>query len=191
MKKISSSAHKEGKMESRVTHRLLILMELYILISIGDTMLREGFAAQESQIVFTSERDGNSEIYVMDANGKSIKRLTHHPLSDTQAVWSPDGTRIAFVSNRNGGNIQIFIMDSNGRNPTRLTDGVWDRYPTWSPDGSKIAFAAFPEEFNPEIFVMDADGGNQTRLTNQIGLDDAPSWSPDGQRIAFVSRRGR
>ena len=160
-------------MESRVTHRLQILVGLCILVCIGDTMLKDGLAAQESQIVFTSERDGNSEIYMIDANGKSIKRLTHHPMADGQAVWSPDGTRIAFASNRNEGNVQIFIMDSNGRNPTRLTNGVWDRYPAWSPDGRKIAFSGYPEELNPEIFVIDADAKNLTRLTNHFGLDDA------------------
>ena len=120
-----------------MTHRLKILVGLCILVCIGDTMLKEGLVAQEAQIVFTSERDGNTEIYVMDANGKSIKRLTHHPMSDTQAVWSPDGTRIAFVSNRNEGKIQIFIMDSNGRNQTRLTDGDWDRYPRGRPTAAR------------------------------------------------------
>ena len=106
--------------------RSLLFAALCLCLTRVEMVLSQGPVAQESQIVFTSERDGNYEIYVMDANGKSIKRLTHHPTADGQAVWSPDGTRIAFASDRNEGNIQIFIMDSNGGNPTRLTDGVWD-----------------------------------------------------------------
>ena len=114
-------------MDIRSAHKFLILIGLCTFIFIGDMSLKNGLALNLSRIVFSSKRDGNYEIYVMNANGESQIRLTHHPLDDWQPVWSPDGTRIAFISNRNGGNIQIYTMDSNGTNPTRLTDGVWDR----------------------------------------------------------------
>ena len=101
-------------------------------------------------------------------------------------VWSPDGTRIAFVSNRNGGFIQIHVMDADGKNPIRLTDAVWDDYPTWSPDGTKIAFSSSPDgKMIPHIAVMDADGENLVMLE---GHGTEPSWSPDGGEIAFISR---
>ena len=176
-------------MDFRPTHKFLILIGLCTFIFIGDMSLKNGLASNLSQIVFSSKRDGNYEIYVMDANGESQIRLTHHSSKDLHPVWSPDGTRIAFVSNRNGGNIQIYIMNSDGKNPIRLTDGVWDRDPAWSPDGRKIAFAGYPEKLNFEIYVIDADGKNQTRLTNNFGGDKHPSWSPDGQKIAFRSQK--
>ena len=178
-------------MDIRSAHKFLILIGLCTFIFIGDMSLKNGLALNLSRIVFSSKRDGNYEIYVMNANGESQIRLTHHPLDDWQPVWSPDGTRIAFISNRNGGNIQIYTMDSNGTNPTRLTDGVWDREPAWSPDGRKIAFAGYPEEFNFEIYVMDADGTNQIKLTDGPLEKRDPDWSPDGGKIAFTVRDRR
>ena len=162
-------------MDFRPAHKFLILIGLCTFIFIGDMLLKNGLALNLARIVCSSTRDGNWEIYVMDANGESQIRLTHHPLKDLYPVWSPDGTRIAFVSTRNGGNYRIYIMDSDGRDPTRLTDGVWDKEPAWSPDGRKIAFAGYPEEFNFEIYVIDADGKNQTRLTDNSGGDTHPS----------------
>ena len=111
-------------MRFNLTPRCLLFAGLCVCLTSGELWLRNGLAEQKSQIVFSSKRDGNWEIYMMDAKGESQIRLTHHPLNDLQPVWSPDGTRIAFVSNRNGGNIQIYLMDSDGKNPTRLTDGV-------------------------------------------------------------------
>ena len=74
------------------------------------------------RIVFTSLRDGNPEIYVMDSDGGNQERLTNHPASDAAPDWSPDGTRIAFASWRDG-NGDIYVMDADGKNVIRLTDG--------------------------------------------------------------------
>ena len=73
------------------------------------------------RIAFTSDRDGNSEIYAMDANGSNQVRLTDNPAYDNEPAWSPDGTRIAFTSNRDG-HSEIYLMDANGDNPVRLTE---------------------------------------------------------------------
>ena len=104
-------------MSLKPNYRLLFFAGLFIVLSSGELWLRQGFAAQNSQIVFTSSRDGNPEIYVMDADGKNQRRLTHHPADDGLPSWSPDGQKIAFSSYRNGGNIQIFVMDSDGTKP--------------------------------------------------------------------------
>lgn len=131
------------------------------------------------QIAFTSDRDGNWEVYVMTADGSAQTRLTNNVISDYAPVtWSPDGSRIA-VSD--GG---VYVMNADGSAPTRLADQAVS--PAWSPDGQKIAFAS-GRDGNIEIYVMNADGSTPTRLTNNTLFDDVPAWSPDGQRIAFAS----
>ena len=94
----------------------------------------------KAQIAFTSTRDGNPEIYVMDADGSNQIRLTNHPVEDAAPSWSPNGRRIVFVSNRNGGNYQIYVMDDDGKNVRRITEGTHDSTPAWSPDGRTIAY---------------------------------------------------
>ena len=103
-------------------------------------------------------------------------------------AWSPDGTKIAFTSSRDG-NFEIYVMGTDGSNPTRLTDNnADDGSPAWSPDGTKIAFDTDRNDGSNEIYVMAADGSSPTRLTNG-GYNFGPAWSPDGTKIAFVSYR--
>ena len=136
------------------------------------------------RITFTSDRDGNDEIYVMAADGSNPTRLTQNDGFDGMPAWSPDGQRIAFTSDRDG-NFEIYVMAADGSNPTRLTQNGDDDFGTaWSPDGQRIAFGS-----NGEIYVMAADGSNPTRLTQNDGYNFSPAWSPDGQRIAFASDR--
>lgn len=89
------------------------------------------------QILFASPRDGAfTDIYVMNANGSGVVRLTHSPggILNEEFDWSPDGTKIAFRTNRDSGNPEIYIMDAYGSNPTRIAPNVWDEYgPAWHP----------------------------------------------------------
>ncbi len=154
--------------------------------------------ATDGKIVFQSSRDGNSEIYVMNADGTGVTRLTNNPASDSQPALSPDGARIAFVSNRDGVS-EIYVMNADGTGLTRLThtpiSGVESVFspsnsqPVFSPDGTQIAFTkrfGSGEAANNEIFVMNAfTGAGATNLTNNPAGDDQPAYSPDG-RIAFV-----
>ena len=134
-------------MRIKSINKLLFFMGLCTSLVSGELLVGTGFTLHHKpQIAFTSGRDGNAEIYVMDADGKNQRRLTHHPADDSLPSWSPDGQKIAFSSYRNGGNIQIFVMGSDGQNPIRLTDGVNDRNPAWSPDGQRIAFDGFGDE---------------------------------------------
>ena len=143
----------------------------------------------KAQIAFSSTRDGNLEIYVMDADGNNQIRLTNHPEEDSSPSWSPDGARIAFVSNRNGGNRQIYVMDSNGKNVKLLTNGSLGTNPAWSPDGQTIAYN-WDVEGHSGIILIAPDGSNRRILVGDIPvLDSEPAWSPDSQRIAFVSWR--
>jgi len=135
-------------------------------------------------VAFASGRDGDSEIYVANANGSFPVNLTNDPGADTDPVWSPDGTKLAFASSRDGDN-EIFVMNADGSGLTKLTNNAFDdREPDWSPNGDLIAFRS-NRSGNDEIWRMTAAGGSPANLTNNAAADQAPDWSPDGSEIAF------
>ncbi len=141
------------------------------------------------RIAFQSSRDGNYEIYTMNADGSGVVRLTDEPATDAQPAWSPDGTKIAFVSGRDGSR-HIYEMNPDGSGVAALPAGL-DDTPAWSRDGTRLAggsgyasrcgpFGQPCRRYN-RLFVANADGSGLTVITNGI----TPAWSPDG-RIAFV-----
>ena len=141
-------------------------------------------------LLFTSDRDGNVEIYTMHADGGDPIRLTRNGAVDFAPQWSPDGNRILFISNRSPGvngspTYEIFVMNSDGSGVKRITtNDVLESSPTWSPDGTRIAYATTGTR--SKIFVMNADGSNVVQITNNEWADSLPRWSPDGQRLAFL-----
>jgi len=150
-----------------------------------------------TKIAFTSNReavlqglsfDANWDVYTMDAGGSGVTNLTNSPSYDFGSTWSPDGSKIAFATDRDG-NFEIYVMDQFGGNLINLTNNSANEgHPAWSPDGSKIAFFS-NRNGNDEIYVMNADGSGQTRLTNNSAIDYLPNWSPDSTKIAFTSYR--
>ena len=127
----------------------------------------------------------------MRADGTHVRRLTKNAgASDRSPAWSPDGTRIAFVSNRNAtggpGQMGIWVMDTNGRHAVNLTPatGVVD-HPAWSPDGTRILFEHTVDLGPYRVWVMNADGSDQHQVGTLTGW--MPTWSPDGRQIAFIS----
>ena len=170
---------------SAFLRRCLFLLLLALMVT--SDSIAQGF---ESRIFFSSNRDGDWDIYSMDANGDNLAQLTDHPASDEYPAGSPDGRRIAFKSERDG-TPDLYVMDRHGDNVIRLTsDNFKEGRPSWSPDGTRIAFRAFRfDVLNSEIYAMDADGENEINLTKHKWSDVRPSWSPDGRKIAFVSFR--
>jgi len=153
------------------------------------------FAAEGRKLLFVREpRPGAADLYVADADGTHAVRLTRARGADYTPTWSPDGTRIAFASNR-GGSSAIYVMRADGTHLRRISPAA-SFTPAWSPDGRTIAFsssARTPE--NPEIYTVRPDGTGLRRLTftkggiDTLGDDSWPAWSPDGKRIVFSSNR--
>ncbi len=140
------------------------------------------------QLVFTSQRDGDWDIYAMNVADSNPRNLTNNNVDDFAPVWSPDGRTVAFHSYLDGDE-EVYVMDADGSNLRKLTNNfVNDREPTWSPDGQQIAFWS-DSNGTWDIFVMNADGSERRRLTTAFADDFDPDWSPDGQSIIFSSNR--
>ena len=130
-----------------------------------------------NRIAFSSNRDRNWEIYVMNADGTNPINITNHPAKDGRPDWSPDGQQIAFSSDRDG-NLEIYAMNADGTNPINLTNHLAaDNRSSWSLDGTRIAFESYRDK-NWEIYVMNADGTNPINLTQHPNIDLNPSWGP-------------
>ncbi len=126
------------------------------------------------------------DIHVMNADGTGDVQLTDDPADDSQPSWSPDGTRIAFVSGRDDPHGDVFVMNADGTGLAQLTsEAAFDGHPLWSPDGTRIAFARV-EEGASGIFDMRPDGTEVAELVH-TGMNPAGglAWAPDGTKVAW------
>ena len=143
-----------------------------------------------TKIAFMSNRDGNPEIYVMDASGANLRRITRHPEIDATPTWSPAGNQIAFTSGRSG-TPQIYVVDADGLGqPQRITSNEsWADRATWSPAPfNEIAYAA---RSGPgfDIKIYNVATREVISLTNGEGSNESPAFSPTGRHVAFTSTR--
>ena len=156
----------------------------------GGGLTVTALAQGEATVTVTARDSGGlsaSQDFVVSV-APALTRLTNNPAWDDRPAWSPDGTRIAFSSQRDEGAWEIYVMDADGSDVERLTSNTaWDYYIAWSP-GTRIAFSSY-RDGSGEIYAMDADGSDVERLTNHGAPDIEPAWSPDGTRIAFSSLR--
>jgi len=146
-------------------------------------------SSPQELIAFTTDRDGNDEVYLLDPDSTTATNLSNDAGADGQAVWSPDSTRVAFRTDRDG-NGEIYVVNADGTGLTNLTnDPGDDGHPSWSGDGTKIAFVT-DRDGNSEVYTMNADGSSPTNVTNDSTASDTePSWSPDGTTIIFATDR--
>ncbi len=140
------------------------------------------------RIAFASDRDGPPSVYLMDADGRNVRRLTDAKEGSDQPTWSPDGTKIAFRRNWN-----VFVMNADGSGVSDLTGGTGsvNADPAWSPDGKQIAYASWrPGEGGYRVVVMGADGSDKRPISPADNPSGGvyPSWSPDGKRIVYSDR---
>lgn len=133
------------------------------------------WAPSGETILFVSNRDGNYNLYLMDADGSNIRRLTDDPANEYNPCWSPDGTKIAYTSDR-AGTTDVCVIDADGTNVTCITSHSGaDHTPDWSPAGDRIVFVS-DRSGQIDLWIVDADGSNPQQLTNDLAPDLHPDW---------------
>jgi Tol biopolymer transport system component/predicted Ser/Thr protein kinase len=134
----------------------------------------------------------DSDIWKFEAGSAGATTFISSTLDEHNPQFSPDGKKVAFVSNRSGGCPEIWVSDGDGANALQLTNDV-GRYqgtPRWSPDGRWIAYDQYGDDGHGDIYVMDANGGQRRRVTPFDSDESVPGWSRDGKWIYFRSNRG-
>lgn len=150
----------------------------------------QGFPYEKGRIAFVTDRDGNQEIYVMDASGLNEVNLSHNPAADYAPEWSPDGSKIAFVSIRSG-KPEIYIMSTISTEVARVPNTEGALSVIWLSDGSRIAFTVRRSYYSrgqagEKIFIVNINGTNRVKLAEHSGFaGDGVAVSPDGLQMAY------
>lgn len=164
---------------------------LLVLLFLGACSFTPSAATMPNNMLlaFTSEKDGNPDIFTMRADGSEQVNLTNNPARDFKPAWSPDGKKIVFISERTA-NAHIFSMNPDGSDLAQLTDDPdFEYFFSWSPDGQKIIYVSYSHDPNvpsARLIVMNPDGSHKTVLTDKLFAEyDVLGWSPDSQNIVY------
>ena len=159
------------------------------VLSDGSPSIQPALAPDRTRIAFSSERAGAGyDLFVVDVDGRNLKRLTTNAGTEGEPVWSPDGRRIVFTGAAREGSPQLFSLQPDGTGLRQLTEGKGGSHSaTVSPDGRQLAFIS-SREGRPELYVMPLDGGAARRLTRTGDKEAEPRYLPDGTLVYVVSR---
>jgi TolB protein len=160
----------------------------------GGTNLAPAWSPDSTHLAFSSSRTGESQIYICDANGSDLRRMTTGKGPDVSPVWNrKTGAQLAFVSGSTG-LPQVYTMEADGTNQQRMTDQGYAVSPNWSPNGQFLTLA-WVRKYGPgdpgsrDIYLMDTASKQWVQLTHDGGSNDSPWWAPDGRHIVFQSGR--
>lgn len=160
---------------------------LVVLMLLSSILLTINVVAQDigsEYISFSTNRNGNYDIYMVDRHGDNLQVLLDRPADEIHARWSPNGRYLAYASNENAAFFDIYVMDMRTQQRWQLTDHpANDTTPTWSPDGTEIAFIS-DRSGKYRVYKMDINGEKVSQLTKG-GDDWGPAWSPDGKWIVY------
>ena len=187
--------------------------DIAAMITISDARL----SPDGRQIVFTSLKDGDLDIYTMNVDGSDVRRLTNTPGYDGGPWWSPDGRRIVYRAHHPADSaqladykrllgqrmvrpsrVELFVMNADGSDQHQVTQvGGANFGPSWTPDGRRLIFASNylnPRGGNFDLFLVDASAqlagaGQLEQITHSPVFDGFPMFSPDGKQIVWASNR--
>lgn len=161
----------------------------------GHFKQRPAWSPDGQWLAFTRHEGNSIFVFLRSADGSAEKRLTRRTDPEMDAVWSPDGRRLALCLDKtapNQGDMEVYTLGADGEDlqPVLLSGGKLshEEWPSWSPDGQWLVLTS-TRDGNQELYVLRADGRELRRLTNDPALDMHPAWSPDGERIVFATSR--
>lgn len=158
----------------------LIFYALSALLAFGLLSTTFARAPQTAKILFTSNRDGNFEIYSMNSDGSEQVNLSQHRAIDYSPVWAPTGEQILFVSNRHGTK-DLYLMNADGTNARKVFPKLVGRqHPTWAPNGKQFAYHRYDKL---SIYIASSDQKDEEKLASGLW----PVWAPNGSEIAYVA----
>ena len=150
--------------------------------------IQPALAPDRTRVAFSSNRAGSYDLYLMDADGENLQRLTTDPGREAEPVWTPDGTRLVYTVTRQGAQPQLYYLRPDGRPAQALTaEPGGNHSPAISIDGRSLAFVS-TRDGNQEIYLMAVDGGTPRRVTRTGQRESQPRFLPNGDLIYVVER---